>query len=251
MIPRWKFLAVFATAQLQPADPTLDLRQDGHCRSCGICGGQWMNPEQSPPRFVFPVPFGERNCPRWTQSFGWGQTPWEVSSAPALNPKALVNSNWIIPFVLPGQIPTPNWGFFSRSRHPSSDSSSLKPRRDEPGSPDPDPDPYARSGAWDQPRDVGNTVANRSCWALVAAFPLCQWHHYPNFCMECCSCTETSRKEKSIYDLKFKGLKKIYIYFFPLHNPDAWNLYLHLSTGLIYFNPKKSSVELISVRAEF
>lgn len=157
-----------------------------------------------------------------------------------------LSSNWIIPFVLPGQIPTQNWGFSSCSRHPSSDSSSLKPRRDDPGPPAPDPDPYTRPRVWDQPRDVGNTVANRSCWPLVAAFPLCQCQHYPNFCMEYCSCTG----KKNLFMICNSKDSK-YIYFFPLHNPDAWNLYLHLSTGLIYFNPKQSSVEFISVRVEF
>lgn len=77
----------------------------------------------------------ERNChPRWTQSFGWGQTPWEMSSAPALNPKAKSQQDHS---VCPSRAnPNPKLGLLLSSQTSHSDSSSLKPRRDDPGSPD-------------------------------------------------------------------------------------------------------------------
>lgn len=158
-------------------DPMLDLSQDQPCHSCRICREQWMNPGQTnppPPEFLFPVAFGAV-FPQENQELSSqvDSDPWMGTTVLGECPQLLVteqgtrsrlwiqrlwpSSNRTIPFVLPGKIPTRIWGFFSLSRHPSSDSSSPKSWRDDPGYPT-DPDPCSRSRVWDQPRNDGNML---------------------------------------------------------------------------------------------
>lgn len=86
------------------------------------------------------------------------------------------------------------------------------------------------------PGMMGTRSDKQILLGLSGSFPSVLATSLSQFLCGCCSRTETSRKEKNLFLIcNSKGFKK---YFFPLHDPRACNFYLHLTTALIYFNPK-------------